>query len=206
MNSFFFNRYGVLSDLKQHIYLNRKKYFFGLILFCVAFAFGINTGNRIVNPVAGLYQHNKAHYLLLTVVGKDNYTMSQVTANLFSMVLLFLSCLHYFFTPLSIFILFQKVYNVGITIVLLFRIKGIGALLVVTVSIIPIFLILFGIYLFFVIYLFNTSQECFRYGQSKWLIFETRNMWARLLWVFVLIILVSWIGGMLTIALGSSSI
>ena len=200
------NRYGLVGDFKYHFSNNKKKYIFGIVLLCCAFIIGINKGVSILNPISGLYQHNKSYYLRLTMIGKDNYNISQVVSNIFTLVLLYACCMHYFLTPISIVILFQKVYAVGVFVALLFRIHGTGAILVVVVAIIPMFIILFCVYLCFVIWLFNTCRECYRYGQSRWLIYETRNIWTRLVLTFILVIIISFVASMLTIALGSSSI
>ncbi|MCL1953619.1 MAG: hypothetical protein FWF58_02600 [Firmicutes bacterium] len=200
------NKQGILGDVKYHMADNRKKYIFAVVLLCVAFGFGMSKGLSVLNPISALYQYNQPYYDMINLIGRDSYVLSQILSHLMSMLLIYACCLLYFLSPLCIAILWSRAYNIGIMISLLFRIHGIGAILVCFIAIIPFFIVLYVLLASYTVYLINTSKECYNYGQSKWLFFEIKYMWSKILYFALCICIVCGIGGVFVMWLGSGPI
>ncbi|MDR1138760.1 MAG: hypothetical protein LBK70_02665 [Clostridiales bacterium] len=206
MSIIYVDRYGVVNDIKQHIYDNRKKYVFAVVVLCVAFGLGMSTATRINNPYNGLYQYNQAYFNMMTIVGKNSYLMSQILLNLMSLVVIYIACLHYYSSSLCSVVLMYRAYNMGLTIVLLFRLQNAGAILVVFLGLIPSFVVLYGFMASFCVLMYNTAHNAFRYGESTWTIYQTKNIWGKLILYATLDIVLSSIGAWLTMLLGNASL
>ncbi|MDR3022297.1 MAG: hypothetical protein LBU60_06475 [Clostridiales bacterium] len=203
MNLVFVNKHGIIEDIKEHIACNRKKYIFAVILFIVTLIVGLRAGIIAHNPVVALNQYNNSYYKMLVSYGQYSYILAQIFTNLFVMLLIYLCSLHYFSSPISILILIHRVYTFGVTVSLIFRLFGTGGLLVVILALIPFFVLLYTVFVAYTIFLYLSAQRCFRYGSSSCLLFETKYIYSKILYMALFVILISMIGGWLTLILGN---
>ena len=206
MRLFYINKFGIKDDIKSHIRDNRRMYILGVILLLVCTFFGIRAGITALNPYTALSHYNMNYYNLVNLIGRDRYVFGFILSHLLSLFFIYLCCQHYFATPLCMIVVIQKIFNFAVTITLIFRIFNFGATLVALLSLIPFFIIITTLLFNFCVYMYRISQHCYRYGHSSFVLFYFRDMYARLFIYIIILILLSTIGGGLTVLLTSSII
>ena len=206
MKLFYINKYGIRDDIAGHIRNNRKWYIFGIMLLIACVYFGIRAGIKALNPHTALAHYNASYYNLVIVIGRDKYIYWLILNNILSLFLLYFAMFHYYTTPLCLVVLIQRIFNFAVTVTLVFRLFGFGAVFVSLFGLVPFFLLTLALYYNFCIYLYHCAQYCYRYENSSFIIFEFRKMWQRLMIYVLILVLLSVLGGVLTILFTSSVI